>query len=260
MQIADWKRLRLLGIENFFCVVGGWLFSLQLQPLTDQFLFVADKPVIDTSPELSKSASDGAGAGKLLCRAQGAPNVTFKWFREGREILGQRTTGAKYQIIDKNLDPLTWQSELSVRDVEMKDYGPYGCEATNIWGSSKHQVILVVTSKPDPPIGLKVLSTTYNSVILSWQPGFDGGFQQRFRIRWQKSKSEGYQFVEVNQPEPQYEVSPLDMDTVYTFNIMAFNKLGETLYSSGIVQAKTASKYGNILLGKHTAGFKIFQI
>ena len=213
--------------------------------------------MIDTSPELSKSASDGAGSGKLICRAQGAPNVTFKWFREGREILGQRTSeAAKYQIIDKNLDPLTWQSELSVTDVEMKDYGPYGCETTNIWGSSKHQVILVVTSKPDPPIGLKVLSTTYNSVILTWQPGFDGGLQQRFRIRWQKSgKTEGFQFVEVNQPGWQYEVSPLEMDTLYTFNIMAFNKLGETLYSSDIVRAKTASKYGNILMGKHTTAF-----
>ena len=202
--------------------------------------------MIDSSPELSKSAGDRGGSGKLVCRAQGAPNVTFKWFREGREISHQDSGSvtAKYQIIDKNLDPLTWQSELSVSDVMMTDYGPYGCQAANIWGSNKHQVILVVTSKPDSPIGLEVLSTTYNSVILSWQPGFDGGFEQFFRIRWQKDNTDGFQFVDVNpHGTRQYEVSDLEMDTLYSFNIMAFNKLGESPFSSDIVQAKTASKY-----------------
>ena len=84
----------------------------------------------------------------------------------------------------------------------------------------------------------------YNSVILSWQPGFDGGFEQFFRIRWQKDNTDGFQFVDVNpHGTRQYEVSDLEMDTLYSFNIMAFNKLGESPFSSDIVQAKTASKY-----------------
>ena len=212
-------------------------------------MFCVDKPVIDRSPVMSKSAGDTTNVGKLLCRAQGAPNVTFKWFREGRELPSHQhqpstTLTAKYQIIDKNLDPLTWQSELSVSDIQMTDYGPYGCQASNVWGASQHQVILVVTSKPDSPVGLQVLSTTYNSVILSWQPGFDGGFHQYFRIRWQKDRTEGFQFVDVYpHSASQFEVTDLEMDTLYTFNIMAFNKLGESHFSSDIVAAKTASKY-----------------
>ena len=70
-------------------------------------------------------------------------------------------------------------------------------QATNIWGSSSHQVILVTTSQPDVPLALSVLSSSYNSVTLGWQPGFDGGFQQFFRIRWQQAGREGYQFDDV---------------------------------------------------------------
>ena len=65
-----------------------------------------------------------------MCRAQGAPSLTFKWFREGREIAsGDR---AKYGIVDRGLDPLTWQSQLRVADVKMKDYGPYSCQVRSL--------------------------------------------------------------------------------------------------------------------------------
>ena len=125
----------------------------------------------------------------------------------------------------------------------MQDYGPYHCQAANIWGSSKHQIILSVTSKPDSPTRLEVLGTTYNSVILSWKAGFDGGFQQYYRIRWQTGDSTGFQFIDVYPHDAtQYEVSGLMMDTQYSFSVMAFNKLGESPFSSGRVSARTASK------------------
>lgn len=205
------------------------------------FLLVNHKPIIDDSPELSKSASDKGGTGKLICQADGAPNVTFKWFREGRAI--NEDNAAKYSVLDKSLDPLTWQSELKVKNIALRDYGHYGCAASNIWGTSQHQVILSATSKPDPPQRLRVLSSTYNSVILTWQPGFNGGFQQYFRIRLQRVGSEGFLFVDVFPHLPAataFEVSDLQMDTAYSFSIMAFNKLGESAYTSELVQTRTA--------------------
>ena len=206
---------------------------------------VADGPVIDTSPSMSKAAAGGEGGrGVLTCRAR-APNVTFKWFREGGEITPRLAEDSKYQIIDKNLDPLTWQSQLTVTQVQMKDFGPYGCVAENKYGSHRHSVILVITSKPETPRGLRVLSTTYNSVMLSWQPGFNGGFQQYFRIRLRPVGSkDDYQYLtDIPSQATQFEVSNLQVDTQYTFNILAFNKLGESGFSTGVVQAKTASKY-----------------
>ena len=180
----------------------------------------------------------------LSCEATGAPNITFKWFREGRELTGLLNSTAKYKITNSPVNPLIWRSTLTVSGVEMQDYGPYGCEATNIWGSRKHQVVLSVTSKPDPPTRLEVISRTYNSVILAWQPGFDGGFQQYYRIRWEREDTEGFQFVDVSpHSATQYEVTNLMMDTSYTFSIMAFNKLGESPYSAETASAKTTSKF-----------------
>ena len=191
---------------------------------------------------------DRGGRGEVKCRAAGAPDVEFKWFREGREISGDSLPGGrtstKYQIEDQNLSPLTRQSTLSVTGVEMQDYGPYECRASNIWGSDSHQIVLSVTSKPDPPTRLEVLSTTYNSVILSWQPGFDGGFHQYYRLRWQTGDTTGFQFVDVYPHDStEYEVTDLMMDTQYSFSIMAFNKLGESGFSLEPVGARTASKF-----------------
>ena len=95
-----------------------------------EFLFISDKPVIDASPDSRKSASELGGEGVLECRAQGAPNITFQWFREQRQIATGEREGAKYGIIDSSLDPLTWQSQLKVTDVQMKDYGPYSCQVS----------------------------------------------------------------------------------------------------------------------------------
>lgn len=50
------------------------------------------------SPQIAKAASNKGGIGKLICRAKGAPNVTFSWSREGRS-LNNETESSKYSVI-----------------------------------------------------------------------------------------------------------------------------------------------------------------
>lgn len=50
------------------------------------FSFISDKPNIDKSPALAKSASDKGQIGKVVCRATGAPDINFMWSRSGRVI------------------------------------------------------------------------------------------------------------------------------------------------------------------------------
>ena len=59
--------------------------------------FSIDKPDIDLSPQIAKAASNKGGTGKLICRAKGAPNVTFSWSREGRAITNE-SEPAKYSV------------------------------------------------------------------------------------------------------------------------------------------------------------------
>ena len=89
----------------------------------------------------------------------------------------------------------------------------------------------------------QVLSTTYNSALLAWVPGFDGGAQQTFRIRWRAADSEGFQFAEVAGGSSRHEVAGLRVDTTYTFSVMAVTRLGASSYTGPGVEARTASKY-----------------
>ena len=88
-----------------------------------------------------------------------------------------------------------------------------------------------------------MLSTTYNSALLAWLPGFDGGAQQTFRLRWRAADSEGFQSAEVAGGSGRHEVAGLRVDTAYSFSVMAVNRLGASGYTGPGVEARTASKY-----------------
>lgn len=158
---------------------------------------------------ISKAATESGSSAKLICRAQGTPNVTFAWKREGLIIDNepddfdtsssktyrrtktkstnvQPVESTKKYIIEetKKLDLITYQSVLIINDVASIDYGAYNCLARNDLGLDEFSIILNQTSKPDPPRLLRVVNVTSGSVTLRWTPGFDGGLGQTFRVRY----------------------------------------------------------------------------
>ena len=68
---------------------------------------------MDESPLLRKAAAGNRDTGRLLCRAQGSPNITFTWRRQTGELAG----GSKYQVQHRMVDPLTWESQFNVLDI-----------------------------------------------------------------------------------------------------------------------------------------------
>ena len=137
---------------------------------------------------------------------------------------------------------LTWESHLLVKNVTSKDYGIYDCIAQNEMGLERYGIYLNVTSRPDPPSYLKILNVTYNSVNLTWTPGFNGGFNQTFKIRYQREGAINYQYVDVApQGIDTFEVQDLKVDTKYSISIMAFNTVGASAYTSPII-VSTKSK------------------
>ena len=157
-----------------------------------------------------------------------------------------------------NFFRLTWQSELSVKNVTSGDYGAYDCMAQNEMGHERYEIYLNVTSRPDPPSLLKILNVTYNSVNLTWTKGkwihplqffrenpskqlftfsgFNGGFPQTFKIRYKRENAENYQYVDVHPANVTfYEVQDLKVDTKYSISIMAFNSIGPSPYTSPIM-------------------------
>lgn len=141
-----------------------------------------DKPVMDDSPQYTKAAGDEGQRAKLVCRAQGAPNITFTWSREGVTLTGSE----KYQMNTEQIDIITWESYLYINSVRSRDYGQYDCRGHNEMGFNKAVVMLSGTSRPDVPASLNVLNVSHDSVVLSWKPGFDGGLSQAYRIRYRQ--------------------------------------------------------------------------
>ena len=131
--------------------------------------------------------------------------------------------------------------------VSSNDYGAYDCFAQNEMGVDRTIVNLNVTSSPDPPSYLRILNVTYNSVNLTWTPGFDGGVPQSFKIRYRKEGADNYQYVDVAPEGTTYfEVQDLKEGTRYSFSIMSFNKLGHSSYTADIGKVETKSESGSI--------------
>ena len=210
------------------------------------YLYIADKPDIDKAPGSSKAGFNRGEKGKLVCRASGANNITFFWQKEGQQLATptQVKQSSKYSVEVSKPDPLTWESSLYIENIDSSDYGQYKCVATNVLGSDEHSVVLDIKSHPDPPHDLRVLSVTYKSVSLVWQPGFDGGFKQAYRLRMKKEGSEHYFFVDVSPEDTStFEVADLQPSSEYSFSIMAYNTKGESNYTKDPVKATTASEF-----------------
>ena len=110
-------------------------------------------------------------------------------------------------------------------------------------GLERYSILLNVTSRPDPPSYLKILNVTYNSVNLTWTPGFNGGFNQTFKIRYKREGADNFQYVDVSpQGTDTFEVQDLKVDTKYSISIMAFNSIGASAYTAPII-VSTKSEY-----------------
>ncbi|XP_063232440.1 nephrin isoform X2 [Bacillus rossius redtenbacheri] len=209
----------------------------------DVQLIVKYKPEIDTSPQISKAASNSGDMARLICRASGAPTVRFTWSKDGATI-PVNTTG-KFYTEFRQLDLVTYESVLLVTHVKQNDYGGYECVVRNEMGFATASVRLEVTSPPDSPTSLTVRNVTHDSVTLSWTPGFDGGMTASYRVRYRPSAAlmGGYTYVDVLSPNAtSYTVAGLGTATDYTFSIMAFNKLGSSKYLPDLLKAKTSSE------------------
>lgn len=139
---------------------------------------------------------------------------------------------------------MTWESILLVKNVQPADYGGYECMAHNSLGDETHQVRLEVKSVPEPPNGLKVVNSTHDSVTLSWIPGFDGGYEQTYKVKWAKVGVGSYRTEEVfPKNATAYTIGGLALATEYEFRVAGKNLMGEGNYTTDIVRQETSSRF-----------------
>ncbi|KAG8196719.1 hypothetical protein JTE90_023227 [Oedothorax gibbosus] len=224
----------------FLCVADNGIGNEAQKAST---LVVKHKPVIERSGAHSKAAGSEGEDVRIVCKATGAPNVSFTWFRDGSTIASSKKP-SKYEIKSRHTDFISYESILIVKDMKAQDFGDYECIAKNDLGFESFKIPVGQKSAPDPPLSLNVLNATHNTVILTWTPGFDGGLEQSYRIQYKKAvPNAAYSTVDaVIQNTTTFTVSGLELGTEYVFGIMAFNSLGGSAYLEEAASAVTLSE------------------
>ncbi|EGW03698.1 Nephrin [Cricetulus griseus] len=191
-------------------------------------LVVRFAPQVDHPTPLTKvaAAGDSTTSATLHCRARGVPNIDFTWTKNGvpLDLQDPRYTEHRYH------QGVVHSSLLTIANVSAaQDYALFTCTATNALGSDHTDIQLVSIGRPDPPLGLKVVSVTPNSVGLEWKPGFDGGLPQRFQIRYETLEAPGFLYADVLPPEATtFTLTGLKPSTRYRIWLLASNALGDS--------------------------------
>lgn len=187
-----------------------------------------------------KAASGANERGRLVCRAQASPRPTFIWSRGGQVLNVNQSS--KYTAEIRAIDALTFESVLTITRVAPADYGDYECLAKNSLGQSNETINLKVTSTPDPPLELKILNVTHDSVTLTWLPGFDGGMKASYRVRYREANTEHYKYEDGIPNSHKLTIHGLRMNTLYLFSVQAINQLGPSSFLPDIKRAQTLGK------------------
>ncbi|XP_010630163.1 nephrin isoform X3 [Fukomys damarensis] len=191
-------------------------------------LIVRFAPQVEHPTPLTKvaAAGDSTSSATLHCRARGVPNIVFTWTKNGVPLDREDPRYTEHVYHQGGVH----SSLLTIANVSAaQDYALFTCTATNPLGSDHTNIQLVSISRPDPPLGLKVVSLTPYSAGLEWKHGFDGGLPQRFRIRYEALETPGFLYVDVLPPQATtFTLTELQPSTRYRVWLLASNALGDS--------------------------------
>nr|XP_046242872.1 protein turtle homolog A isoform X2 [Scatophagus argus] len=162
----------------------------------------------------------------IPCEASGDPTPNITWSKIGPSPRSQYTVLANGSLL---LQPLS------------KDHhGGWECLATNrVATVSAGTVVMVLGTSPHAVSAVSV-TTEMNQANVSWVPGFDGGYTQKFTV-WVKQSSRGkHEWASLPVPTSKNYllVTGLLAGTGYQFSVLPQNKLGSGPFSE-IVSVRT---------------------
>ncbi|NXK45191.1 TUTLA protein, partial [Chauna torquata] len=159
----------------------------------------------------------------IPCMAHGDPPPTITWGKVG-------SAGQSGAHVDGN-------SSLVFRPLIKEQHGVWECTATNLVASiSTTTSIHVLGTSPHAVTNVSVLPLVLAANI-SWEPGFDGGYLQRFSVWYtplvKHPPRAHHDWVSLSVPAGAQHllVENLQPDMSYQFSVLAQNKLGSGPFS-----------------------------
>uniref|UniRef100_A0A3B3Q947 NPHS1 adhesion molecule, nephrin n=1 Tax=Paramormyrops kingsleyae TaxID=1676925 RepID=A0A3B3Q947_9TELE len=219
-------------------------------------LVVRFKPEIQKGVQWSKVASrgDGSSNAEVICQAEGIPKVHLSWAKNN---VAMDFADPRYEERTVR-EGWVYTSTVTIINVSTAlDYAVFTCTARNALGEDQLAVQLLSTSHPDPPSELKLVSVTHSTVTLEWNKSFDGGLEQKFRVRYRWPGSVSFLYVDVFPPwATTFTVSGLSPQTAYSFSVNALNAMGESGYADNDAVLTVITREGclyYVLISSHSS-------
>ncbi|XP_030050521.1 tyrosine-protein kinase Mer, partial [Microcaecilia unicolor] len=160
----------------------------------------------------------------LSCEAVGPPEpVQIYWFQNSRKVKS---------------DPDSSPSMLTIPGLH--ESAVFSCEAHNTKGlTASNEVEIKVKELPSPPTEVKAVKKAADSILLSWQPGFDGySFFRSCRI-WVREgdplSNTSVMIFNTSVPPSEYQIQQLQPMMSYNISVSCRNEVGWSIESVWIL-------------------------
>ncbi|VDN01079.1 unnamed protein product [Thelazia callipaeda] len=211
------------------------------------YLLVHHAPVIIKQPSLLRAAGSLGYPLEVRCVARAVPDVKFQWVVQGESSPIKRNN-SEFSFTTHHLNHSTFESILYISNLELVDYQhPVKCFAINKFGKDVVEIRIGPPTAPETPLALRVSNVTKNSLSFSWIPGFNGGSEQIFELRYQTSTENIYRSI--NSSLSEVEIQGLEPACLYEISIRAVNTRGlASKFSQPPIAVFTKDEYGMDIL------------
>ncbi|XP_077064786.1 protein turtle homolog B isoform X2 [Siphateles boraxobius] len=209
------------SLGTYTCVPYNVLGTMgQSPPAT---LVLKDPPYFNVRP--GGEYRQEAGRELVIpCAASGDPEIpTIVWRKVGKP------SRSKHNILSSG--------SLQFMSLSKEDHGEWECVATNVVTSITASTrLFVIGTSPHAPTNVHVSAST-SFANVSWEPGYDGGFEQTFSVWYGPVKVKNdlgpHDWLSIPVPGSQtwLMVQGLELKTAYQFSVLAQNKLGTGPFS-----------------------------
>ncbi|CAF1262149.1 unnamed protein product [Adineta steineri] len=142
------------------------------------------------------------------------------------------------RILSSSFSPnLTFEAILYIANVTKTDYGIYQCKAENKLGIDVSDIILTGLTVPDPPSQVEITNVSHSSLLIHWIPGFDGGSQQTFQIRYRLSTDNRYSYIFIPFGLQSYDLKNLRLGSEYQISIRSNNSHHLSEWTNDIIKS-----------------------
>ncbi|KAL4229421.1 hypothetical protein ACF0H5_012459 [Mactra antiquata] len=215
----------------------------------------ADRVIKTKTSEIDASVT-------FIFNAIAYPKPTFTWKKWDMNRSQWKNLSNGGDIVIKSSD---LQSNLTIQNVTQKYFTRYELEITNAVGNMKQMYTLSPYDKPKTPAGFHYVEdlTTTTSIHLQWKPGFNGGPQQTFHIKYKKSTTNTWHYINISDTGEdimRYTLTGLAPKTQYHIIIYASNIKGKSESIVRVVQTKERTVSLGPLIGGIVGGTAVLGI